>query len=97
MLGLGAFDPDAAATVPEPPADRAATMNDDDDIAPPDLLQLDTAATVECPYCGEPNWLEIDPATAGVMVQDCEVCCQPWQLTISRDDCGRLVVEAVIV
>ncbi len=61
----------------------------------PELLSLETAATVDCPCCGETNWLELDPLTVGVMVQDCEVCCRPWQLTISRDQDGRLIVDAV--
>jgi hypothetical protein len=43
---------------------------------------------VQCPYCGE--WVEIaiEPDVWGTLVQDCEVCCQPWQLTITRDRDG---------
>lgn len=39
---------------------------------------------VQCPYCGE--WVEVylDPMSRGTMVQDCEVCCNPWQLTVRR-------------
>jgi hypothetical protein len=40
---------------------------------------------VQCPYCGE--WLEIylDPESRGEMVQDCEVCCRPWALSVTAD------------
>jgi hypothetical protein len=26
------------------------------------------------------------------MVQDCDVCCRPWQLFVERDEDGRLYV-----
>ena len=35
---------------------------------------------VECPFCGEPGGVEIEPADfepgESVLVQDCEVCCR---------------------
>jgi Cysteine-rich CPXCG len=48
---------------------------------------------VMCPYCGE--WVEVvlDPGSEGEMVQDCEVCCNPWQLTVRRDEGGTPRVE----
>ena len=48
--------------------------------------------TVQCPYCSETVTIEIDPATSGALVQDCEVCCRPWQINVSRDDNGCLSV-----
>ena len=45
--------------------------------------------TIQCPYCFEDVEIDIDPETEGVMVQDCEVCCRPWQLTVTRDDNGE--------
>ncbi len=55
---------------------------------------LATEVSVDCPYCGETNDLVLDPATAGALVQDCEVCCRPWDLHIARDAEGQLVVHA---
>lgn len=50
---------------------------------------------IQCPYCFE--WVEIflDPQTRGILVQDCEVCCNPWQLTVHRgtDGIPRVEVE----
>lgn len=43
---------------------------------------------VQCPYCGEILEVSIEPDVFGTMVQDCEVCCNPWQLTITRDRDG---------
>jgi hypothetical protein len=40
------------------------------------------AVAIECPYCGETVEIALDPETEGRMVQDCEVCCNPWQLTV---------------
>jgi hypothetical protein len=43
------------------------------------------AVEVQCPYCGERVELSIPPDLHGSLVQDCEVCCNPWQLTVSRN------------
>ena len=52
-------------------------------------------ATVACPYCGEDNTVFIDE-TAGEeqqYVEDCQVCCKPWQVVISLGQ-GGADVEA---
>lgn len=43
---------------------------------------------VQCPYCFERVEITIEADTWGTLVQDCEVCCNPWQLTITRDRDG---------
>ncbi|MFN7956167.1 MAG: CPXCG motif-containing cysteine-rich protein [bacterium] len=43
---------------------------------------------VACPYCGESIDLVIDPSTTGSFVQDCDVCCNPWAVTVERDADG---------
>lgn len=40
---------------------------------------------VTCPYCFERVTLGIEPDVHGRMVQDCEVCCNPWHVTVIRD------------
>ncbi len=50
------------------------------------------SADVTCPYCGEALELHVDPDVSGSYVQDCEVCCNPWQITVDRDDDGALSV-----
>jgi len=44
---------------------------------------MEDELAVTCPYCGETVEVAIDPdgidARRGV-VQDCEVCCNPWRL-----------------
>jgi len=44
-----------------------------------------------CPYCGERVSVLLDLSIDGAQsyIEDCEVCCQPIQLTISAED-GRL-------
>jgi hypothetical protein len=49
---------------------------------------------VQCPYCFQVIDLSLDPETRGVTIQDCEVCCRPWQLTVKhRKRDGRLLVR----
>jgi hypothetical protein len=48
--------------------------------------------SITCPYCAEEVEIYIEPDTEGVLVQDCEVCCNPWQLRVSRED-GETYVE----
>jgi hypothetical protein len=48
---------------------------------------------VACPWCFEVIELWIDPETEGTFVQDCDVCCRPWQVWVSRDEDGNLLVD----
>jgi hypothetical protein len=47
--------------------------------------------TVSCPYCGEPGEIYIEPDVLGTLVQDCEVCCNPWQVRVGYDQGERYV------
>lgn len=39
-----------------------------------------------CPWCGEPNWVELEPDDAGqTVVQDCAVCCRPIEIDLPAD------------
>lgn len=49
---------------------------------------------VQCPYCFELIDVYVDPETQGEMIQDCEVCCNPWQLLVSRDAAGNPTATA---
>ena len=55
----------------------------------------DTAATVICPYCGEPNELSVDPGSGATQeyVEDCQVCCRPWRVSVSYDGDGAAWVS----
>ncbi len=53
----------------------------------------DDLVRVECPYCGTWQELILDPGSEGEMVQDCEVCCEPWQMTVQRSRSGSLTVR----
>ncbi len=56
----------------------------------------DMEGTVICPYCGAPNEIALDPGSgpAQEYVEDCQVCCQPWQLNVSYDAQGHASVRA---
>ena len=55
----------------------------------------ETSADVTCPYCGETTSISVDPGggTFQQYVEDCEVCCNPWQVNVRFTD-GIPVVEA---
>ena len=46
---------------------------------------------VQCPYCGEDGEIYLEPEIQGTLVMDCEVCCNPWQVTVSWDGDERYV------
>jgi hypothetical protein len=54
---------------------------------------MEDVARVRCPYCREAVDLYVDPDTLGSYVEDCEVCCRPWLITIERDERGRMRVH----
>jgi hypothetical protein len=92
-----AFDDDAAD-------DDAA--DDDDDLEDDPALDedfprgdgtADTEADVTCPYCGETNTIALDPGSGShqAYVQDCEVCCNPWQCFVEYDEEGAAHVSVI--
>ena len=49
--------------------------------------------SVQCPYCFEILEILVDADTEGDLVQDCEVCCHPWQIKVRRTRTGAPEVE----
>ena len=47
--------------------------------------------SLSCPYCGEDVELDIDEGGGRrqAFVQDCAVCCRPWQVEVVRDREGH--------
>jgi hypothetical protein len=52
---------------------------------------MDDEFSVTCPYCGEELTIYIESDVRGTLVQDCEVCCNPWLVRITRDGGDRYV------
>ncbi len=54
----------------------------------------ETEATVHCPYCGEPVEIGLDPGGGATQeyVEDCQVCCRPWRVSVHFDDEGQASV-----
>ena len=55
----------------------------------------DTSAEVHCPYCGEPVEIALEPGsgTHQEYVEDCQVCCQPWQVSVTYGADGGASVD----
>jgi len=64
-------------------AERAAAAG-----APPQVF-----AGVQCPWCFEPMEIAVEADVEGSYVQDCEVCCRPWAVTVRRDEDGDVAVD----
>jgi hypothetical protein len=56
----------------------------------------DTGATVQCPCCGELVEIVLDPGsgTHQHYVEDCQVCCRPWHVTVVYGPDGAAEVWA---
>jgi len=50
-------------------------------------MEMD-AFPVTCPYCGEAVEMHIEEDVRGTFVQDCEVCCNPWLVRVTRSSSG---------
>lgn len=42
------------------------------------------AFLVTCPFCGEEVEIVVEEDVRGSFVQDCEVCCNPWLVRVTR-------------
>ena len=56
---------------------------------------VETEAIVVCPYCGEENEISLDPGSGDSQdyIEDCQVCCRPWRVTVSYDSTGAVDVQ----
>jgi hypothetical protein len=52
---------------------------------------MDDVFAVNCPYCGETVEIYLEPDVRGTLIQDCEVCCNPWKVRVVRDGDERSV------
>jgi hypothetical protein len=50
-----------------------------------DTWDMDDTHIVTCPYCSEEIEIYVEPDVRGTYVQDCEVCCNPWTVRVTRD------------
>ena len=52
-------------------------------------------ALVECPGCGESIelWIDAGGGPAQRYVEDCAVCCRPFEVTVRADDDGEPAVS----
>jgi hypothetical protein len=58
----------------------------------------DTCGRVNCPYCGAANEIALDPGSGSEQeyVEDCQVCCQPWRVTVRYDEEGSAIISVEV-
>jgi hypothetical protein len=56
----------------------------DEEESPPGDGTAESEVLVVCPHCGEANELSLDPGSGPEQqyVEDCQVCCRPWRVTV---------------
>ena len=61
----------------------------DDEFAVGDGV-ADLSGLVSCPYCGESVEITLDPGSGANQqyIEDCQVCCRPWVVSVSYDEDG---------
>jgi hypothetical protein len=61
----------------------------DDEFAESDGV-ADLSGEVTCPYCGESVEITLDPGSGPHQqyVEDCQVCCRPWVVSVEYDEDG---------
>ena len=80
-------------------ADDESDDSDDDDDLDDDFPlgegSADTSALVWCPYCGEESEISLDPGSGSMQsyVEDCPVCCRPWDVRVTYRGDGSASVE----
>ena len=52
---------------------------------------MEDSFQVTCPCCGETVELFLESDVEGSLVQDCEVCCNPWQVQVWTEGGHRRV------
>ena len=52
---------------------------------------MESQFQITCPYCGEEVEIYLEPEIRGTLVQDCEVCCNPWRVLVSQENGDRQV------
>jgi len=76
-----------------PPDDES--LLGDDALAHGGRAGLDDTYTATCPHCGEECELLVELAGGSQQsyVEDCPVCCRPWQVQVTIDDEGGVGLE----
>ena len=101
-------DPDARVDADGPDGaeiDDADADPEDDDALDNERLDdefprgdgtADVTAAVFCPYCSELNEIAVDPGggSAQRYVEDCQVCCRPWVVSVAYDSGGQVHAAA---
>ncbi|GAB1344596.1 hypothetical protein MASR1M101_37230 [Gemmatimonas sp.] len=76
--------------------DADADLDDDDldDDFPVGDGVADLSGVVSCPYCGESVEITLDPGGGANQqyIEDCQVCCRPWVVSVSYDEDGTAQV-----
>lgn len=84
---------------PEDPRNAGGDGDDLDEDFPLGDGTADLEASANCPYCAEAVTVSIDPGSGAAQdyVEDCPVCCQPWQVSVryASDGTARIQLDSL--
>lgn len=95
----GPDDDDHETERDDEPMDQLDGETDDDEDLTEDFPTgdgtADGEAVITCPYCGESIEIALDAGGGARQeyVEDCEVCCQPWHVTVHYQSDGSADVQ----
>jgi len=86
-----------SATSPRPPPSDIDALYGLEPVFEPDQSDTDGTSdagtqlvSVSCPYCGEPFETLVDvSAGSASYIEDCQICCQPIEMSLKVDDSGE--------
>lgn len=103
FFGSASDQPDDPRSPQEEAELEALLANDEDDPSLEEDFPMgdgvaDLTADVHCPYCGEPVEIALDPGSGSHQdyIEDCQVCCQPWRVSVLYDEEGHANVQVTV-
>jgi Cysteine-rich CPXCG len=78
-----------------PRPSRPTEPDDSDEEFPTGDGTADGDAWITCPHCGESIEIALDAGSGSRQeyVEDCEVCCRPWRVTVRYGSDGQADVR----
>ena len=59
------------------------------------MRAMESTGSIQCPFCGQAMELALEAATGSQQfITDCEVCCRPFQVTVTCEEGEVIGVEA---
>ncbi len=88
-------DDEEGDAAPGNPGNAFDLADDDDALGHEAEASVDDVYTAICPYCFQDNEMFVDLGGGEHQsyVEDCQVCCRPWQVRVDVDEEGAVTLH----